>query len=201
VKSTKLIIGLTGYFCSGKSTAESIFQKDYDFSIIDVDKIGHRALEEKKSEIVKKFGQEIVTNNSINRKILGKIVFSNYKKLKVLNSIVHPAMVKKVKESVEKSKNNRILISAALLFQMGLDILCNHIIFIKAPFLSILKRAFERGNTNIFQIISILIYQKQNAFSKKNLGNADIYYIRNNKKIKNLNKEINNLFKRGDIKI
>ncbi|MBN2545460.1 MAG: dephospho-CoA kinase [Spirochaetes bacterium] len=195
MKSTKLIIGLTGYFCSGKSTAGSIFQKKHDFYIIDVDKIGHNVLEEKKTEIIKKFGQEILTENSINRKLLAKIVFNDKKKLKILNSIVHPLMIKKVKESVEKSKNKKILINAALLFQMGLDKLCSHIIFIKASLLSIVKRALKRGNTDLFRIIKILIYQKQYAFCKKKLCNADIYYIRNDKKIQNLYKEINNFLK------
>ena len=41
----KVIIGLTGKYCSGKTTIEKIISKIYNFFIIDVDKIGHWALE------------------------------------------------------------------------------------------------------------------------------------------------------------
>ena len=84
----KVIIGLTGKFCSGKTTVEKILNEDHNFFIIDVDKIGHWALEEKKEELVNRFGSGILKEDKINRKELADIVFKKKKDLSDLNSIV-----------------------------------------------------------------------------------------------------------------
>lgn len=189
-----MTIGLTGLFCSGKSTVESILKKEYGFYVIDVDKIGHLALIEKKDEIVKNFNKVILTDNEVDRKKLGKLVFNDNKKLKILNSIVHPIMIEKVKNEISKTPNKNILINAALLFEMGLNSLCSSIIAIKAPKKIILKRAKKRCNYSETQIYKILINQKVLQFAKKNEKKADIFYVNNNKDLDSLKKQIKRIF-------
>ena len=42
-----MTIGITGRYCAGKSMASSVFKKN-GFDVIDVDGVGHEALEVKK---------------------------------------------------------------------------------------------------------------------------------------------------------
>ena len=60
-----MIVGLTGFYCSGKSTAERYLKEDFDFYVIDMDKIGHKAhtLPEVKSEIARQFGSDVLTDS------------------------------------------------------------------------------------------------------------------------------------------
>jgi dephospho-CoA kinase len=189
-----MIIGLTGLFCSGKSTVENIIKQEYAFHVIDVDRIGHWALIQKKSEIEKNFGGGIITGNEVDRIKLGRIVFNDNKKLKLLNSIVHPVMIEKVKNEIKINQKRNILINAALLFEMGLSPLCSLILVIKAPILRILIRALNRNNLSLFQVLKILLCQKVLQLAKKNEKKADIFYVYNNKDLNYLKTAVKGLF-------
>ena len=77
------VIGLTGGIGSGKSTV-SQFLAELGAFILDADKVGHEVLHrdtEVWREVVETFGREILTpTDDIDRKKLGKIVFSNKSK-------------------------------------------------------------------------------------------------------------------------
>ncbi|MCK4796667.1 MAG: dephospho-CoA kinase [Spirochaetes bacterium] len=186
------IIGLTGLYCSGKSTIAKILKDKYGFFIIDIDKIGHQALEEKKDEIIKAFGKLILNNNKIDRKKLGYIVFKKKQKLKLLDSIVHPLMIKRVKEIINNTKEKKICINAALLLEMKLDWLCKIIIITKSSFFNIIKRAKKRDDYSILQVLKIISSQKVFKLVKKYKYNADIFYVYNNKNIDYLENQIKN---------
>jgi dephospho-CoA kinase len=143
-----MIIGVTGTFGSGKSLVVKYLGKD----VINVDKIGHQILEKKKKDIVKIFGKDIIRNKKVDRKKLGNIVFSDKIKLNKLNKIVHPEMVKSVKE---KAKGNYV-IDAALLVQLNLDKLCDKIILVKSNKKIQTERLLNKGysKTHINNVIS-----------------------------------------------
>jgi dephospho-CoA kinase len=193
VNYTKKIIGLTGLYCSGKTTCEKILQSEYGFHIIDVDKIGHLALTEKKNEIITKFGSLILTEDQIDRKKLGTIVFKDRNKLKLLNSIVHPWMSSKVEEEINSTQSTRICINAALLFEMGLHSLCEKIIITKANIFETIKRAKKRDGYSFIKILRIINSQNVLKYAKKNYRNTEIYYIDNSHNSNILKKQIDNI--------
>lgn len=81
---------ITGSIASGKSTVVNLL-KERGFSVIDADVIAHEQLEICKGEIVREFGEQILDEaGKIDRKKLGAIVFSEPKKLKNLEQILHP---------------------------------------------------------------------------------------------------------------
>ena len=86
----KNAIAITGGISSGKSSVCSLLRL-YGYSIIDADEIAHSALNLLKDEVVLEFGDEILdSNNNIDRKKLGSIVFCDTKKRKILENILHP---------------------------------------------------------------------------------------------------------------
>jgi len=90
-----MILGITGSIGSGKTTIAKIFSKRH-FNRIDADEIGHQIIknEEIKDKIIKAFGKDVLDKNGeIGRNRLGSVVFNDDKKLKKLDSIMHPLII------------------------------------------------------------------------------------------------------------
>jgi dephospho-CoA kinase len=119
------IIGLTGNIASGKTEVAKIF-KELGAKIIDADKIARDVVEPSEpawQEIVDEFGSDILNSDqSINRKRLGEIIFNDDKKREKLNRITHPRIMIKIKETIdnyEKENVNLVIIEAALIVERG----------------------------------------------------------------------------------
>ncbi|MCR8678643.1 MULTISPECIES: dephospho-CoA kinase [Campylobacter] len=97
----KNAIVITGVIGSGKSTVVNLLRV-YGFSIIDADEIAHKVLDESSSIIASKFGSEFVSDNRVDRKSLGKLIFSDSKAKKELENILHD----RIKEQIFSKANN-----------------------------------------------------------------------------------------------
>lgn len=129
----RVILGLTGSFASGKSTVAGIF-RSYGAKVIDADKIAHTLIKPG-SKIYKKiinyFGRDILKENkSIDRKKLGRIVFSNKHLLRELNRIVHPAVIRVIKGKIKDSRQRVIILDAPLLIEAGLEKIVDKLIVV-----------------------------------------------------------------------
>src|SRR5512139_3283258 len=85
--------GLTGNIASGKSSAARMFA-ELGAHVIDADSVAHELLASATRtfhRIVDAFGRSIVgPDGEIDRRELGRIVFSDEDKRKRLNSLMHP---------------------------------------------------------------------------------------------------------------
>ena len=143
-----MIIGLTGKSCAGKDAVAALLDKKR-FEVIDVDKLGHDALAMNKDKLVEAFGDGIIAQDgSVDRKVLGPLVFSNPDKLEALNSITHPWMhdeaIRRAEEAEREGKD--AVINAALLESMGFVESCDRIILVVAEYETRLKRALQRDS-------------------------------------------------------
>ena len=117
-----LVVGLTGNIGCGKSSLSDIFRAE-GIKIIDADIIARQIYEDEKllSKVYETFGNDIKNEDgSLNRKALGRIVFSDDEKLIQLNKLAHPVIRQKVSDEIEeyKSQNEEIVIlDAALLVE------------------------------------------------------------------------------------
>ena len=93
------VIGLTGMIASGKSTV-SEFLRQRGIVILDADKISHQVILKGQpafEEIILYFGADCLgADGQIDRRKLGRIVFSETEKLEVLNRIVHPRVTEEI---------------------------------------------------------------------------------------------------------
>ena len=105
----KVIIGITGGLASGKTTLAKILAEK-GAKVIDADLVSHQVLELEviQKKVVEKLGKNILSDNKIDRKLLGKRVFSDKKSLKDLCSILHPEIIKKIKTEAEAEKNKKL---------------------------------------------------------------------------------------------
>jgi dephospho-CoA kinase len=143
-------IGLTGGIGSGKSTVAK-FLTELGAVIIDADKIGHEALMltcPVSHEVISVFGQEIVLpDGSINRRELGRIVFTSPELLARLNTIVHPWMYETMKKQLEdcRKKGERIVVlDAAVLLEAGWTSLVDEVWVTMASQETVIKRLIAR---------------------------------------------------------
>ena len=114
-----LKIGLTGGIGSGKTTVSQILHS-LGIPIFNADNCSKNLLKTNQNiikNITKKFGQAILENNQINTNKLGEIVFSNKKKLQILNNIMHPIVLKKFREWSSNQNTKYIIKESAILFE------------------------------------------------------------------------------------
>jgi dephospho-CoA kinase len=138
-----MVIGVTGGYCAGKSVVAGRL-RDLGFAEIDVDRLGHGALEREKPRVVARFGAGIVgPGGAIDRRALGRLVFADRSALRDLEAIVHPSMVAEV-ERLLRERAGRTAINAAILFRMGLYRLCDLVVCVRAPRVVRIARAMRR---------------------------------------------------------
>lgn len=116
-----IVIGLTGGIGSGKTTVSQILS-DMGAVVLDADKIGHELYSSHTETwhlVVDAFGEDILQpSGEIDRRKLGKVVFSDPRALARLNRIMHPRMYDIVKEKIkdERRKGTKVMVVEAAIF-------------------------------------------------------------------------------------
>ncbi|MBI5002156.1 dephospho-CoA kinase [Candidatus Woesearchaeota archaeon] len=152
-----MIIAITGFMGSGKTTAASFFP--HSWKRISVDSLGHALLED--PSIVKRltaaFGNAIITHGKIDRALLAKRAFFNKKTLKKLNVIMHPPLRKKILQEIKKMKKERrnAVLDCALVQELGLGTFIDCTILITAPPLVCATRAKRWSRKEITERIQV----------------------------------------------
>jgi dephospho-CoA kinase len=188
------IIGLTGKACTGKNVVAKEFEKK-GFYVIDVDKLGHKALEENKDKIIASFGDVLNDDGTVNRKKLGNIVFSSKSELAKLEKITHPGIKKIIIQEIENERNNYnrdIIINAALLERGELDLLCDCFIYVKSSFLTRYKRTKKRDKRNFIWFFKRNMAQQHIKITSK-MRKKPVYFITNNKGIDEICRQVGNI--------
>ncbi len=112
-------IGITGPIASGKSIASALLGRDPDVDVIDADEIGRRltANPRRAKQIATALGDSsLAAKSGLDRGRTAAIVFSNLRKLAILNRLLHPALVAEIHRALRKSKRKHQIVDAALLF-------------------------------------------------------------------------------------
>ena len=124
-----MIIGITGGIGSGKSTiARELAKRGY--TVYDCDQEAKRIIAENadvQQEIIDLLGEESFVDGIYNRAYVAKRVFEDTHLLTALNAIVHPAV------GLDIMKRKPDFVESAILYESGLDILCDRIIVVDAP--------------------------------------------------------------------
>lgn len=159
--SGQFIIGVTGEIACGKShlcrrMAELGKQQQIPVTVIDIDRIGHQILETQdepvykdiREEIVQQFGAEVKTENGfIDRKRLGKIIFSDLDKLNAFNRIIYKPLLLKLRRELY-GKRGIILLDSALIAESEMTYLCNNnLIVVSCGKETQLERLLQRSYT------------------------------------------------------
>ncbi len=185
----KYILGITGGSGSGKSEVSNIL-KEHGIDIIDGDLVsrlimekGSKALE----ETVEAFGKEILDScGNLKRRELGDIVFSDTEKLQALNKITHKYITEYFLEKIKDSGKEIIAFDGAVLFESGMDKLCDGVLGVVADPVSRISRIIKRDGISKEQAEARIASQKNNEFY---IENCD-FLVYNNGNIEDLRKSV-----------
>ena len=100
-----MVIGVTGPTGAGKSTVTEFLSKKYNLFIIDADKIARQVTAKKSpalKEIENTFGKDYINSDGeLNRKALGKLVFSDKERTLFFSFIDHCRVFLEIPEPLQ----------------------------------------------------------------------------------------------------
>ena len=188
VKNNKsYVIGLTGGIATGKTTAIN-YIKQKNIKVIDSDLIvkelwqNNLELNQKAIELFNLKSLEMV-----DKKELKQLVFNDQDKLKLLNNLVHPYVLREIERLVNLYRDEKyIIIDMPLLFEVGYQNQCDETWLIYVPQSLQIKRLMKRDHMKIAQAIKRIGFQ-MDIDQKKMLAD---HVLENRKNVRRLYHQI-----------
>lgn len=143
-------VGLTGGIGSGKSTVAKMFEL-LNVPVYYADAASKRLYHTDKeliASIKQHFGEEMYSNEQLNRSKLAALVFNNPEKLALLNRLVHPPTIKDAESWMSRQTAPYIIKEAALLFESGSVRGLDYVIGVYAPVHLRIKRTMDRDGVS-----------------------------------------------------
>ena len=156
-----LRVGLTGGIGSGKTTVAKIFEL-LDVPVYYADAASKRLYQTNKglmASLKKHFGEDIYTEDQLNRSKLAALVFKDPSKLEVLNQLVHPLTIKDAKDWMQAQTAPYLIKEAALIFESGSGSDLDYIIGVKTPRHMRIKRVMDRDKVSREEVVSRMEHQ------------------------------------------
>jgi len=146
-----LRVGLTGGLASGKSHVGRALA-ELGCEVISADELGHLALEpdgEAHAPVIREFGRGILDERGrIDRRKLAAEVFGDPDRLKLLNSLVHPVVIRREEELIAQAAardpNGIVVVEAAILIETGSWRRFDRLILAVCPMEAQVERAMHR---------------------------------------------------------
>ena len=147
-----LKIGLTGNIGSGKTTIAMVF-KTLGVPVYHADDEAKKLLlhTEIINKLINKFGNTVLTNNNIDRKKLGALVFADADALQWLNHLIHPLIKIDFDHWLTLLPSNcqYAIQEAAILFESGFNVYVDKTILITAPENLRMQRVMQRDGVTV----------------------------------------------------
>ena len=199
-----MILCVTGPMAAGKNAVCRILE-ERGFIALDADRQVHGAIEKAAPEIIKTFSKEANAQNitltdkneRINRRELGRLLFTSKDLLAKQERIVYPVIIEETKRFIQKQQEQKkeadIILNATVLYKTPeLLRLCKYIIYVDAPKITRIVRALKRDRMPLRQILSRFATQKGlfSEYKKTGVPIIKITYAGSEKKLKSAIKSL-----------
>ena len=148
------ILGVTGPTGAGKSTVVQILRDSFGFCAIDTDQLARD-------------GADLYDENGyLDRALLAQRAFQSDENTKKLNAIVHPLVIRMLLSQIEEASEDtrNFVIDVPLLYESGLDRICDFVIAVVAPYQTRLARIRKRDGLTVEQAKRRMARQQKNKF-------------------------------------
>lgn len=134
-------IGLTGGIGAGKTTVLKAMKQAYRVRVLIADEIAHELMEPGTAcyrRLHERFGGEDIwrADGGICRERLAEVLFSDERRRRDLNDIVHPAVKAYILGEVERERQagvyDYVIVEAALLIEEHYDEICDELWYVRA---------------------------------------------------------------------
>jgi dephospho-CoA kinase len=193
------IIGLTGGIGSGKTTISKEFIDNSIKVYNSDDRAKFLMINSKniKNKLLDSFGSEIFSSGSLNKPYISKLIFSDSKSLNLINSIVHPEVLKDFINWKSNLNDKYIVYESALIFETGSYKLNDFNILVTSELDLRINRVMLRDNLDKSIVIKKINSQWKD---EKKIPLADYVFLNSSKKsnslkVKNLIIYFNSIFK------
>ena len=170
IKTSPWVLGLTGGIGCGKTAVSNMFEQ-LGITIVDADIIARQVVKPKSdglNAIVSKFGQGILlSDGTLNRSALRERIFTNNADKEWLNTLLHPLIRNKIHNDITTAKSAYVVLVAPLLFENGLNKLCNRTLLIDIPQSVQIARTASRDNVSVEQVKAIIAAQMSREDKQK----------------------------------
>ncbi len=145
-------IGITGGIGSGKTAVAKLFEES-GYAVFYADSIAKQLLAEDdkiKFKIITAFGKKSYVKGLPDRGYIAKSVFNNPEKLAVINSIIHPPTIRKIKKLCEAEliRNDMVFAEAALIYEANMQDIFDYVLLVTADEESRINRIVKRDNSD-----------------------------------------------------
>lgn len=189
-----LVFGITGGSGSGKSSASERFRENGIY-VIDADKTAREVVRQGEpclEELVKELGSEILNDDgSLNRRKTGEIVFSDKKKLDILNRVTHKYIQKALEDQLNKIDTDIAAVDGAVIIGSPVEKMCSFLVSIMADKEIRVKRIMARDDISREAALKRIESQPSDEFYIANSR----YLLYNNISKENFNIEVDKLAK------
>ena len=139
-----IVIGLTGNFGAGKTTAAGIFKK-LGARVISADRLAHEAFK-KENRVYRKLASLFPeVKGNLTRGRVAQIVFNDPKRRQTLEALIHPYVFRRIKEEISGMRRGAAVVEIPLLFETGFDKHCDATVVVDAPKEKVIRRLVVRG--------------------------------------------------------
>jgi len=176
-----IVVGVTGGIGSGKTTIIKAFE-DLGVPSYIADVRAKELMNEDKElvqRIKQNFGENVYNNGKLDPAYLADIVFKDKDALKLLNSMVHPAVRKDFKSWLNKQRSKLVVYESALIFEHGQENNFDYIILVTAPVELRIDRVVKRNKTSKEEVLRRINNQMPDE-EKANKSNFIINNLNNN---------------------
>lgn len=173
-------IGLTGGIGSGKSVVASLL-KVAGIPVYIADEESKRLTNISpiiKEQLISLFGEELYTQEGLNKKLLASYIFTNTDYLKQVNAIIHPVVDRDFREWVTRQTTDIVVIETAILFESGFHQLVDKSLMVYAPLEIRIKRTMERDRISKEEVLHRINNQLSDEIKKER---ADYVIYNDNK--------------------
>jgi len=139
----RLVVGLTGSFGSGKTTASRMFARRGAY-LINADDVAHEALRSN-HPVYRKIKSLFGVRGKLSRAEIAREIFRNPSKRKKLEALIHPYVKRRIKQDLKKIKRGVVIVEVPLLFESRFDRLCDVTVSVLAGQSAIIRRLRGRG--------------------------------------------------------
>lgn len=173
-------VGITGGIGSGKSTVCRMLA-ERGVALYDADSRAKSLMstsEALRRALIDNFGAETFTAEGLNRAYLAGRVFNDAEQLRLLNSIVHPAVIEDFEAWAEAQEGNYVVFESAILFEAGLEDRVDVAVAVMAPEALRVERVMARDGHSREQVLARIKNQmsddERSDRAKYSIVNVDI---------------------------